>query len=547
MKLKVKNLVEEEQWRKMAVALPRYNLEAMRSATKENPTWVHFGMGKLFRGYIAGLQHRLLNEGNVSTGIVAVECYDEKLRKYLNVNTGKLTLEVTLLPDGSQTREVIGSVGEIVGHRIARLRHIFEKTSVQMVSLTITPEAYNLRGDDGNYTEEVAEDFTKEGFKNPQHVLSLLTAALYARFKKADAAPIALVSFDTFGSQGSPLQEKLIEIAKKWNRLGLVPVGFLRYLKDDKKVSYPQVVLDKKVQVPLAPVKSALKKEGIEGLSDRRTDKGNSLALYVNGEREQHLWIENKFPNGKPPLDKVGVQFTTGKSLLQVRDRMETCCLQPLEFVLGVYGSLLGYHYTGDMMKDQSLSDLVHCVGYQEGLSVVTTAKDEAKTYLDEVFTKRLPNSYLKETPASFAGESGLKITRCFGETLQRYAQKGKPVEELVGIPLAIAGWLRYLLEVDDRSQPMSVVLDSTSEIVQNNLQGIVVGKPETYRGQLRVLLTNDQLFGVNLQEVGLATKIEELFVAQLAGEGAVKATVQKHITGTFVRYNKEQEKKNQR
>lgn len=543
MKLKVKNLVEEEQWRKMEVTLPRYNIEAMRIATKENPTWVHFGMGNLFRGYIAGLQHRLLHEGSVSSGIVAVECYDEKLRKYLNVNTGKLTLDVTLLPDGSQTREVVGSVGEIVGHKIARLRSIFEKSSVQMVTLTITPEAYNLCGEDGNYTEEVAQDLTKDGFKNPQHVLSLLTASLYARFKKGNATPIALVSFDTFGSQGSPLKDKLVEIATKWYKLGLVPVEFLRYLREDKKVSYPQVVLDKKVQIPLVHVKSVLKKAGLEGLADKRTDKGNRLSPYVNGEREQHLWIENKFPNGRPPLDKLGVQFTTKKGLIEAQDRMETCCLQPLEFVLGIYGSLLGYHYTGDMMKDQSLSDLVHCVGYQEGLSVVTTAKDETKIYLDEVFTKRLPNGYMKQTPSSFVGESGLKMTRCFGETLKRYVKKGKPMEEMVGIPLAIAGWLRYLLEVDDRLQPMSVVLDDTSEIVQNNLQGIVVGKPETYRGQLRVLLTNDQLFGVNLQEVGLATKIEELFVAQLAGEGAVKATVKQHITGTFVRYNKEQEK----
>ena len=60
MKLTNEGLRDAAAWRKAEVALPGYDREQMIRATEENPVWVHFGAGNIFRGFIAGLQQRLL-------------------------------------------------------------------------------------------------------------------------------------------------------------------------------------------------------------------------------------------------------------------------------------------------------------------------------------------------------------------------------------------------------------------------------------------------------------------------------------------------------
>ena len=65
---------------------------------------------------------------------------------------------------------------------------------------------------------------------------------------------------------------------------------------------------------------------------------------------------------------------------------------------------------------------------------------------------------------------------------------------------------------------------------LQAQLAGIEAGKPETYKGQLRPILANANIFGSDLCAVGLADKIEAIFVEELAGKGAVRATLRKYL-----------------
>lgn len=97
-------------------------------------------------------------------------------------------------------------------------------------------------------------------------------------------------------------------------------------------------------------------------------------------------------------------------------------------------------------------------------------------------------------------------------------------------LPLAIAGWLRYLLAVDDELNPIEVTSDPMKEELQSKLTGIEVGKPETYHGQLDEILSNKAIFGSDLVEIGLAKKIETMFIEELAGAGAVCATLHKYL-----------------
>ena len=61
-------------------------------------------------------------------------------------------------------------------------------------------------------------------------------------------------------------------------------------------------------------------------------------------------------------------------------------------------------------------------------------------------------------------------------------------------------------------------------------LAGIEVGKPETYTGQLKAILSNANIFGIDLYEAGIGEKIEEMFKEEIAGTGAVRATLKKYL-----------------
>ena len=60
---------------KAGIALPGYDVEAASENAKENPVWVHFGIGNIFRVFIGGIADGLLEEGVLIVGITCVETF----------------------------------------------------------------------------------------------------------------------------------------------------------------------------------------------------------------------------------------------------------------------------------------------------------------------------------------------------------------------------------------------------------------------------------------------------------------------------------------
>ena len=106
------SIKEVDSWKKAGIELPKFDFDKMSVLTSENPRWVHFGAGNIFRGFIAALQQTLLNNGIADSGIVAVEGYDYEIIDKIYTPYDNLSLLVTMKPDGSLDKKVIGSIGE---------------------------------------------------------------------------------------------------------------------------------------------------------------------------------------------------------------------------------------------------------------------------------------------------------------------------------------------------------------------------------------------------------------------------------------------------
>ena len=524
-----------QAWKNACVKLPQFDWDKMKETTTAHPVWVHFGAGNIFRGFIARLQQTLLNDGLASSGIIAAETFDYEIIEKIYLPYDNMTLDVTLNPDGTTSREIVASIAEGVradstdAEQMARLRQIFTNPELQMASFTITEKGYALTNMAGEYMPVVVQDM-KEGPANARHAMSIVTALVHARYQ-AGKAPIALVSMDNCSHNGEKLRNSVLCIAKAWKENGFVDAGFLQYLEDETQVSFPWSMIDKITPRPNQLVQESLQKSGIDGMAPIVTSKNTFIAPFVNTERPQYLVIEDHFPNGRPALEQAGVYMTDRDTVNKTEKMKVTTCLNPLHTAMSVYGCMLGYTLICEEMKDPDLVALIKRLGYTEGLPVVVDPKIlDPKAFLDEVVEQRLPNPFMPDAPQRIATDTSQKVGIRFGETIKSYLAAGKDLNELVSVPLALAGWLRYLLAVNDKGMTMDVSSDPMKEVLQEKLKAITVGKPETYHGQLREILQNESIFGTDLVAAGLSDKIETMFVEELAGPGAVRQTLQKYL-----------------
>ncbi len=535
MKMNRAALADRAAWEKAGVKLPQYDIEAMTQRTKANPIWVHFGAGNIFRGFIAALQQRLLDKGLADRGIIAADTFDYDIITKIYDPFDNLTMNVTLNPDATTSREVIASVAEGLradakdAGQMARFAEIFENPSLQLVSFTITEKGYALRNMAGELMPVVVADM-KEGPDNARHAMSVVTALMLKRFK-AGAHPLALVSMDNCSHNGEKLRASVMEIANAWKQNGFVGEDFIAYISDETKVAFPWSMIDKITPRPAKVVEESLLADGIEDMSPIVTGRNTFIAPFVNAERPQYLVVEDRFPNGRPALEEAGV-YMTDRDTVNCTERMKvTTCLNPLHTALAVYGCMLGYTLICEEMKDADLVKLIRRLGYDEGLPVVVDPKIlSPKAFIDEVVCERLPNPFMPDAPQRIATDTSQKVGIRYGETIKSYVAEGRDLNTLVSIPLAIAGWLRYLLGVDDEGKAMEISADPMKDELRAKLAGIEVGKPESYNGQLREILSNPVIFGSDLCEIGLADRIETMFVAELAGPGAVRATLKKYL-----------------
>ena len=535
MKMNRAALADCAAWEKVGVAVPQFDVQAMADATKKNPIWVHFGAGNIFRGFIAALQQRLLNEGLADRGIIAADTFDYEIITKIYDPFDCLTMNVTLNPDATTSREIIASVAEGLradakdAGQMARFAEIFVNPSLQMVSFTITEKGYALRNAAGDFFPFIQADIDN-GPEKATSAMAVVCALLNHRFETCKA-PLAVVSMDNCSHNGEKLRTSILTMAQEWQKKGFVSAEFVEYVSDETQVSFPWSMIDKITPRPADSVCEELTKLGCEDIAPVITSKRTYIAPFVNAEGPQYLVVEDRFPNGRPALEKAGV-YMTDRDTVNCTERMKvTTCLNPLHTAMSMYGCLLGYTRICEEMKDADIVKLIKRLGYVEGLPVVVDPKIMSpKAFIDEVVEQRLPNPFMPDDPRRIATDTSQKVGIRFGETIKSYVAAGRDLNDLVSIPLAIAGWMRYLLGVGDDGKAIEISADPMKDDLQAKLAGIEVGKPETYKGQLREILANEVIFGSDLVKIGLADRIEQMFVEELAGPGAVRATLKKYL-----------------
>ena len=511
------------EWEQKGYQLPKFDIKAVREKTAKDPTWVHFGGGNIFRAFPAAILNDALNTGKYDHGVIVAETFDFEVVDKAYAPYDNLSLLVSLQSDGNIEKKVIASVTEALkaDPQFAdwqRLVDIFRQPSLQMISFTITEKGYGFNDSD-----------LARGLK-PVFAMGKVCALLLERYQ-AGQLPLTVQSMDNCSHNGDKVKAGVFAYAERWVKDGLVPEGFLAYLKDETKITFPWSMIDKITPRPHEKVKELLAADGFEDNNYIETEKHTFTAPFVNAEEVQYLVIEDHYTNGRPPLHLGGALYTTRETVDKVETMKVTTCLNPLHTAMSIYGCMLDYTLISAEMQDEDLRAFIQKIGYMEAMPVVTDPGVlNPYEFIGDVLNKRLPNPFMPDAPQRIAMDTSQKLPIRFGETIKKYVARGLDMKNLILIPLTLAGYARYLKGLKDDLTPFEPSPDPMLQELQQIVAPLEVGKQEQDYSCLKQLYSRKDVFGLDLYEAGLGEQIESMVKELFAGKGAVRQTLHKYV-----------------
>ncbi len=198
---------------------------------------------------------------------------------------------------------------------------------------------------------------------------------------------------------------------------------------------------------------------------------------------------------------------------------------------MAIYGCMLGYTLISAEMADEDLRPFIQKMGYMEAMPVVVDPGIlNPYEFIGAVINRRLPNPFMPDAPQRIACDTSQKIPIRFGETIKKYIARGLDMDNLVLIPLALAGWARYLKGIKDDGTPFDPSPDPLLAEVQAIVAPLEIGKPDQDYSCLKKLYSRKDIFAVDLYEAGLGERIEGMVKELYAGPGAVRKTLHKYV-----------------
>ena len=512
------------EWEAKGYQCPRFDRQAVIQKTHDEPTWVHFGGGNIFRAFPAAILNDALNRRLYDRGVIVAETFDYEVIDKAYTPYDNLSLLVSLQSSGTIEKTVIASVTEALKADYAfadweRLKEIFRSPTLQMISFTITEKGYSVSPAD-----------LERGLQ-PSLAMGKVAVLLLERFK-AGRLPLTVQSMDNCSHNGDKVKTGVMAYAERWVADGVVPDDFLAWLKDETKITFPWSMIDKITPRPHSRVQAMLAADGFEDNNYIETAKHTFTAPFVNAEEVQYLVIEDHYTNGRPPLELGGALFTTRDTVDKVETMKVTTCLNPLHTAMSIYGCMLGYSLISAEMADEDLRPFIQKMGYIEAMPVVTDPGVlNPYEFIGAVIERRLPNPFMPDAPQRIACDTSQKLPIRFGETIKKYVARGLDMNALRLIPLTLAGYARYLKGVQDDGTPFTPSPDPLLEELQTIVAPLEVGRPDQDYSCLHNLYSRADVFGVDLYKVGLGERIEGMVRELFAGNGAVRATLHKHVS----------------
>lgn len=311
------NLSFSEQLQNTDFLHPEFEKEKLIFSTSGTPGWIHFGAndGCMLPAFLI---QNLIEKNETNCGLLLAEArhfsFIDNIIEKLDNNGICLTKKT----DSHIEKKVISTVVESLKADISlfpkdwdRLVHVFRNPSLQIVSFSLGSNSYSIYGTGNKLISCYEKDCGNEPDKAHTE-LGKITALCYERFL-AGEYPLAMVSFDDCPKNGSRLNEAVVRIAREWEERGKVFTGFSGWLNEPEIIAFPWTKIKKTNDDELC--RSAL----IDALPEDviKILENNKPPLLIRDENLK-IYIEDDFPNGRLPMEKAGVVFSSRDEIVSI-------------------------------------------------------------------------------------------------------------------------------------------------------------------------------------------------------------------------------------
>ncbi|WP_434676941.1 mannitol dehydrogenase family protein [Pseudomonas sp. R1-18] len=479
------------------IALPGYSTARLGQGI------AHIGVGGFHRAHQAFYTDALMNTGEgLDWAIcgIGLRPEDRGVRDALAGQDYLYTLyELGDTPD-TETR-VIGSItGMLLAEDGAQA--LIEKLAspqIRIVSLTITEGGYCIDDSNGQFMAHLPQirhdlDHPDE----PTTVFGYLCAAL-ARRRAAGIPAFTLMSCDNLPHNGAVTRKALLAFA------ALRDAELHDWIA--RNVSFPNAMVDR--ITPMTSVGHRLQ------LAD---DKHIDDAWPVVCEPFVQWVVEDKFVNGRPAWEKVGVQFTND---VTPYEEMKIKLLNGSHLALTYLGFLKGYRYVHETMNDPLFRRYIRAyMDLDVTPQLASVPGIDLEGYKDTLI-ERFSNQAIADQLERVCSDGSSKFPKFTVPTINRLILDDASLERA---SLVVAAWALYLKGLDETGMTYRIP-DPRAEFCQALVADDVL---ITQR-----LLEVEEIFGLaiphsaefvaafeqnlnNLRELGVSGTLEKLLARTL-------------------------------
>ena len=413
---------------KKPLPLNENNLESIQSAVLK-PNYIrsnlsagilHIGVGNFHRAHLSWYLHRLMQKDLAKDWAIigsGITQYDVKMREGLQVQDFLTTL-IELDPEGNQSCEVVGPmIGYVpVEKNNQKLIIAMSDSNIRIVSLTVTEGGYFLdeNGDFNLKHPDIIHDINNPDI--PKTVFGVIVSALKNR-KKNNIGPFTGLSCDNLMQNGNKLKQAIIGIAKEQD------LELSEWI--NLNCTFPNAMVDCIVPRTGEIEIDIVRNLGIEDLAP------------VSHEDFRQWVIEDKFCKGRPPWEKVGVQFSDN---VHGYEDQKIRILNGGHQILANAAELLNIETVRDAMKNKMIVSLLEKIEKDEIIPHIKPVPGYTPLEYYELIASRFSNPSIQDTTRRVAFDGS---SRHAGFLVPSIKDGIKHNISIIGLSLAEALWAR--------------------------------------------------------------------------------------------------------
>ncbi len=397
------------------IAVPNYRRSELAAGI------LHFGVGNFHRAHQAVYLDELFASGlDHDWAIVGagVRDADVVVREKLG-RQDWLTTVVAQEAHSTNVRVTGAMIDFVTPFDVAANLDMLARPQVRIVSLTVTEGGYYIspatqKFDSGH--PDIEAD--ARGLDAPKTVFGLIVAGLKRR-RAAGVAPFTVMSCDNIPGNGHVTENAVAGLAE------LADPELARWIRAN--VAFPNSMVDRITPATTDRERAFLR--DTYGLEDE---------WPVFCEEFRQWVVEDKFPAGRPALEKVGVTFTSDVAPYEF---MKIRILNGGHAAIAYPAGLLDIHFVHEAMEDAQISAFLEALTKREILSVVPPPPQvDLEAYRAKV-AQRFANPKIGDTITRLCLDGSNRQPKFILPTAADRLKAGASVK---GLALVSALWCRY-------------------------------------------------------------------------------------------------------